>query len=173
MELSLPSKDGGKREGWANLSKDNEAGLMRSQGKHDEISVQAVQAVASVGIPVRPTPLLANIRHDLVLSLPWHIGIRQHHLHTHKPRRRTFPAPTRPHRVHNSARIPVHAFLRNNGGLRAHLRSVCPLAHKPVLLTSKKLEAYQEAYQLTSAKHMPTCTQTRATQRLHLSKHTH
>lgn len=74
---------GDKGEGY--LAKDNEAGLVRSQSKHDEVSVQAVQAVASVGVPVRTAPLFANVGHNLVLALPWRIGIRKHYLRTNEP----------------------------------------------------------------------------------------
>ena len=53
---------------------------MRGEGQHDEISIQAVQAVTGVGVPTISAPLLSDHVHDLVLPLPWGIGVRQDHL---------------------------------------------------------------------------------------------
>ena len=50
-------------------------GLVRHEGQHDEVGVQAVQTVALVGGPgplgVAPRP--AYVLHDLVLPLPRHV----------------------------------------------------------------------------------------------------
>lgn len=62
------------------LAQDDEAGLMGGQGQHDEVGVQAVEAVAQVGLPGGTPPLLPDVLHDLVLPLPGHVCIRQHHL---------------------------------------------------------------------------------------------
>ena len=56
----------GKAQG-THLSEQAEVRLMRGQGQHDEISIQAVQAMPCVGIPARPAPLLPDHVHDLVL----------------------------------------------------------------------------------------------------------
>lgn len=64
----------------AHLTQDRKARLVRGQRQHDEVSIQTVQAVPQIGLPVGPAPLLPYVAHDLVLALPWHIGIRQYHL---------------------------------------------------------------------------------------------
>ena len=53
---------------------------MRGEGQHDQVGVQAVQAVPQVGFPSRAPPLLPDVLHDLVLALPRHVGVRQDHL---------------------------------------------------------------------------------------------
>ena len=58
------------------LSEDDEAGLVRGQAQHDEVGIQAVQAVADVGVPPGAPALLPDVGHDFVLALPGHIGIR-------------------------------------------------------------------------------------------------
>ena len=77
---------------WAHLSEDDKAGLVRGQAEHDEVGVQAVQAVADVGVPPRAAALLPDVRHDLVLALPRDVGIRQDDLrlspHTRQRKRR-------------------------------------------------------------------------------------
>ena len=64
------------------LSQNGEVGLMRGQRKHDEVSIQAIQAVLGVWVPARPVPLLPDIAHHLVLPLPGSVGIRQDYLHS-------------------------------------------------------------------------------------------
>ena len=51
------------------LPQDDEARLVRGQGKHDEVGVQAVQAVPGVRVPAGAAALLPDVRHDLVLAL--------------------------------------------------------------------------------------------------------
>mmetsp|Transcript_5938 Transcript_5938/g.21724 ORF Transcript_5938/g.21724 Transcript_5938/m.21724 type:complete len:235 (+) Transcript_5938:3934-4638(+) len=50
---------------------------MRRQREHDQVGVQAVQAVLGVGVEARQAPLAANVVHDLVLALTGHIGVRE------------------------------------------------------------------------------------------------
>lgn len=57
------------------LSQDGKVRLVRGKRKHDQICIQAIQAVLGVGVPVWTVPLLAYVAHDFVLSFPWHIGI--------------------------------------------------------------------------------------------------
>ena len=57
------------------LSQDGKMGLMRGKCKHDQVSIQAIQAVLGVGIPAGAVALLAYVSHDFVLSLTWHICI--------------------------------------------------------------------------------------------------
>ena len=59
----------------AYLSEKAEMWLMRGEGKHDEISIQAIQAVPGVGVPSLSPALLTDHVHDLVLSLSWGIGV--------------------------------------------------------------------------------------------------
>ena len=53
------------------LSQDGKVRLVRGKRKHDEICVQAIQAVLGVWVPA----WTANVTHDFVLSLAGHIGI--------------------------------------------------------------------------------------------------
>ena len=64
------------------LSQNGKVGLMGAQRKHHQVCVQAVQAVASVGVPPWAPALLPDVGHDLVLPLPRGIGVRQDHLQT-------------------------------------------------------------------------------------------
>lgn len=57
------------------LSQDGKVRLMRGKGKHDQVCIQAVQAVLGVWVPAGAVTLLANVAHDFVLSLSRHIGI--------------------------------------------------------------------------------------------------
>ena len=57
----------------AYLSEKAEMWLMRGEGQHDEISIQAIQAVPGVGVPALSPPLLPDHVHDLVLPLSWSI----------------------------------------------------------------------------------------------------
>ena len=45
--------------------------LVRGEGEHDKISVEAVQNVDKVGVVVGLGPLEADVGHDLVLALAW------------------------------------------------------------------------------------------------------
>lgn len=63
------------------LSEDDKAGLVSGEPKHDEVSVQPIQAVPGVGVPAGPASLLPDVGHDFVLPLPRCIRIRQYHLH--------------------------------------------------------------------------------------------
>ena len=65
------------------LSQDGKVWLMCGQGKHDQISVQAIQAVLGVGVPPRPVALLPNVPHHLVFPFSWHVGVRQDDLLMH------------------------------------------------------------------------------------------
>lgn len=51
------------------LTQDGKVSLVRRQAQHDEVSIQAVQDVACVGVEAWLCALLANERHDLVLAL--------------------------------------------------------------------------------------------------------
>ena len=51
--------------------------LVRDQGQHDQVGIQAVQAVPQVGLVVRRLLAPANVLHDLVLSLPGDVVARQ------------------------------------------------------------------------------------------------
>ncbi len=62
------------------LTQDDKAGLVGGETEHDEVSVKAVEAVARVGVPAGAAALLPDVCHDLVLTLPRHIRIRQDHL---------------------------------------------------------------------------------------------
>lgn len=64
----------------AYLPQYDKARLVRGQAKHDEICVEAVQAVARVGVPAGASALLPNVRHYFVLALPRNIRIRQNDL---------------------------------------------------------------------------------------------
>ncbi len=68
------------RELATDLSQDDKARLVGGQPQHDEVGIQAVQAVPDVGVPAGPATLLSDVGHDLVLALPGHICIRQDHL---------------------------------------------------------------------------------------------
>lgn len=57
------------------LSQDSKVRLVCGKRKHDQICIQAIQAVLGVGIPARAVTLLADVAHDFVLSFPRHIGI--------------------------------------------------------------------------------------------------
>lgn len=48
---------------------------MRGQSKHDEVSIQAIQAVLGVGVPAWPVALLPDVAHHLMLPLPRSVGI--------------------------------------------------------------------------------------------------
>ena len=73
--------------GRTDLSEDDKARLMRGQAQHDEVGIEAIEAVARVGIPAGAAALLPDVRHDLVLALPGHICIRQDHLHARETQR--------------------------------------------------------------------------------------
>jgi len=57
------------------LSQNDKAGLMRGKPKHDEVSIQAIEAMPDVGVPAWATPLLPDVGHNLVLTLSRHIGV--------------------------------------------------------------------------------------------------
>lgn len=57
------------------LSQDGKVRLVRGKRKHDQICIQAIQAMFGVGVPAWTVTLLADVAHDFVLSFPWHIGI--------------------------------------------------------------------------------------------------
>lgn len=48
---------------------------MRGKRKHDQVCIQAIQAVLGVWVPAWAVTLLTNVAHDFVLSLSRHIGI--------------------------------------------------------------------------------------------------
>ena len=68
------------RDSAPHLSQNGKVGLMGGQRKHDQVCIQAVQTVASVGVPPWAPTLLPEVGHDLVLTLSRGIGIRQDHL---------------------------------------------------------------------------------------------
>ena len=53
----------------AHLSQNNKPGLVGCESEHDQVCVQAIEAVPEVRVPARPAALLAHVRHDLVLPL--------------------------------------------------------------------------------------------------------
>lgn len=57
------------------LSQDGKVGLMRGKRKHDQICIQAIQAVFCVGVPAWAVTLLPDVTHHLVFSFPRHICI--------------------------------------------------------------------------------------------------
>ena len=68
------------RKSQPHLAQDDKARLVRGQSEHDEVRIQAVQAVPQRRVPARPPALLADVGHDLVLALARHIRVRQDHL---------------------------------------------------------------------------------------------
>jgi len=59
------------------------------EGQHDEVGVEAVDAVPRVGVVAWQIPLEADVIHDLVLPLPRYVRIRQNHLSSTEETRRT------------------------------------------------------------------------------------
>ncbi len=57
----------------AHLSQQTEMRLVGSEREHDEIGIQAIQAVSSVGVPARAASLLPDHVHNFMLTLPWRI----------------------------------------------------------------------------------------------------
>lgn len=51
------------------LAQDGKVGLMSRQSKHDEICIQAVEAVLGVGVPAWSIALLPDVPHYLMLPL--------------------------------------------------------------------------------------------------------
>ena len=62
------------------LPDDGEIRLVRGQPQHDEIGVSAAEDVLGVGVVIGLGPLLADVVHDLVLSLAGDVGVTQNHL---------------------------------------------------------------------------------------------
>ena len=60
---------------FAHLAQDDKAGLVRGKRQHDEVSIEAIEAVSQVGLPAGTAALLPDVGHDLVLALPRHIRI--------------------------------------------------------------------------------------------------
>jgi hypothetical protein len=56
------------------LSKQRKVRLVRGQGQHDEVRVESVEAVPSVGVVVRLGFGVTEVVHDLVLALPRSLG---------------------------------------------------------------------------------------------------
>ena len=64
----------------SHLAQDDKVRLVGGESQHDEVGIQAVQAVPCGGRPAGPPPLLAHIAHDLVLALARGVAVRQHDL---------------------------------------------------------------------------------------------
>mmetsp|Transcript_5204 Transcript_5204/g.15726 ORF Transcript_5204/g.15726 Transcript_5204/m.15726 type:complete len:354 (-) Transcript_5204:821-1882(-) len=57
------------------LPEDVKVRLVRGERQHDEVSVQPVQHVPSVRVPSVQAPLPSDEVHNLVLTLPWDVGV--------------------------------------------------------------------------------------------------
>ena len=57
------------------FTQQRKVGLVRAQAQHHEISIESVEAVASINIVVGLAPLIANEFHDFVLTLAWNLII--------------------------------------------------------------------------------------------------
>lgn len=57
------------------LTQDDKVGLVGGETQHDEVRIQAVEAVPCGGVPSRAAPLLPDITHDLVLALPRTVAV--------------------------------------------------------------------------------------------------